>query len=574
MATSTSSINFGGLNTSSTGSTSLSTTLFGVDVGEMVDMLVEAKSVPNTLRQDKIDANTAKISAYSELETLLATLQNSVQVLRNPSVVSGKTDVFDTLQSYSKASGSINASELYGVTVAKGAEVANYSLTINRIATKDTVSGTAAIANKTTATPLSTAGTLTINGVDVALTSSMTLENIRNAINDADGLAVTASIVQAGTNDYRLVLKADDTGKAISLTDNTTGTTLSALGLAASGKTNTNLSAEVVLDGVTVVSASNSLNDLITGVSIELYQADAGKPIALSVERDLSSISDAVSEFLASYNDLVDFVKAQRAVTSEGAASDEQVLFNDGIMNSTYRVLQSMLSSVVQTGGAVNTLAAIGVELDRTGHLVVEDDTLFEDALLGNLEQVRALFGYSYNESSGIVVADRPAKVNPAVNGKEVTLRVTATDASGLPTAAEFEVGGVVYAATLSNGLIRGASNSPLEGFVVGYEGGALGVGETYEGTFKPVQGLADQFAVYLDSVLADEKGSLKTAVAQLEDTNSRLESQILRLEGQLEIYRETMLRKFDAAQKMMAALESQKNSIQALVESLTGNND
>ena len=571
-STTTTNVSFGSLNTSSSGSAKLSTTLFGIDVEKMVDTLVEARSIPNVLRQDKIDTNTARISAYAELETLLTTVNNAAQALRNPSVVSARSDVFDSLQSYSTASGDVDASELYGVSVEEGADIASYSITINQIATKDTISGTVAIADKNTSNPVATDGQLTINGIDVEITSGMSLSEIRDAINDTDDVGVTASIVEAAVGDYRLVLKADETGRAITLSDSETGDILSALGIAVSGETDATLSAEVVLDGVTVTRSSNSLTDLIDGVSIELYDADPGNPIKLSVEADLTSVSDAVSEFLASYNELVDFIKTQRAVTEDGAG-DDQVLFSDTIMNSTYRALQSMLTTSVSGTSAVSSLAEIGIELDEEGYLTVADDALFEDALLSNFDDIRSIFGYSYNESSGIVVADRPATVDSAIIGKEVTVRVTATDSEGAATAAEFEVGGTTYAATIRNGLIRGTEGTDLEGFVVGYEGGVLATGETYEGKFTPVQGVADQFAVYLDNILEQSTGTLAVAVSQLEDSTTRLENQIDKLESQLEIYRQTMLSKFDAAQKMISTLESQQTSLKALVDSLTSDN-
>ncbi len=573
--TTTSNIGLGSLNTSKTGTTSLGSTLFGVDVTTLIDGLVAARSVPNTQRQDRIDANTAKLSAYSTLQGLLSTLQSAANTLRNPSTISGDTDAFDAKQTLSRASGTIDASDLYGVSASSSAAVGSYSFTISRIAKTDTISGTQAITDTDSTVLLATDGNLTLNGTDIALTNVMTLSDIRDAINDEKSdTGVTASIVQAGTNDYRLVLKGSDTGKAITLADDQSGAIMTALGLAASGATDTSLSAEVVLDGVTITSASNSLNDLIDGVSIELYQADPGKPISLSVDSDLSGISDSVSTFLSAYNDVVSFVKAQRAVGSDGTVGEDQVLFSDSLLQSVYRSLQSTIGggAIGIASGDLKTLGDIGITLESDGTLSVDDSSKFEDALLQNFDQVRALFGFSDQASSGLTLVDRPSDVPSSLVGKAVTLRVTATDNSGTPTAAEFELDGVVTAATISGGFIRGAEGTDYEGLVIGYTGGAIS-GTSYTGSFTLSQGIADQIASTLDGVLDSDTGSLQEATSQLTDANTRMEEQNTKLTSQLELYRTRLELQFQAAQEVISALESQKSSIVSYMDSLNSSN-
>ena len=570
--TSTSNVGIGSLSTSG-GSTKLSGTLFGIDVNTLIDSLTEAKSVPNTLRQDKIDTNTKKISAYSDLRTKLTALQTATTALRNPRVTSGDSDAFDAKQTLSRESGSIAASSLYGVSAQNGAANGTYSVTINRVAKADTISGTKAI-TASSATPVTTSGNLVLEGTNIALTSSMTLTQIKDAINNVSSTTkVTASIVQAGTNDYRLLLKGSQTGNAISISDDQTGSILTDLGLAASGATDTSLSAEIILDGVTVTRTSNSVNDLITGVSMELYQADIGKPISLTISDNLSGVSDAVTSFITAYNDIVDYVQKQRQTDTKGTIGEDQLLYNDGLMLSVYRGLQSTVSTGASgvTTGALKSLGDIGIDLTQDGKLEVSDDTKFEDALLSNLDQVKALFGFSANESSGIQVVDRPDKIPAALSGKTITVRVTATDASGLPTAAEFEVDGVVTAARIENGFVKGVKGTDFENFAVGYSGGVVS-GTPFTGTFKPTQGIADQIAGVLEPVLNQTDGSLKNATDTLTTTNTRLEDQISTLKTQLDLYRARLTLQFQAAQEAISALESQKSSIKSFTDSLNGN--
>lgn len=573
--TSTSNIGLGSLSTSSTGSTSLGSTLFGIDINSLVDNLVEARSIPNTQRDVKITENTAKIAAYSEFSSLLTTLKTAADGLRNPRVTSGTADLFEAKQTTSRASGSIEASSLYGVSATSSALTGTYSITINRIASTDTVSGTAGKADTGTTAAMTADGSLNINGTAIILTSTMTLTQVKDAINAQTGTTkVRAEIVQAGTSDYRIVLKATTTGDAIDVSTSD-ASVLTDLGLANSGKTDSDLSASIILDGVTVTRTSNSITDLISGVSLELYQADVGKPITLTIDNDLSSISDSISAFLAAYNDVANYVKDQRAVGSDGSVGEDQLLYNDNLLVSTYRGLQNALG-IGATGidsGNLKNLRDIGIDLTSDGLLEVMDESLFEDALLTKFDQVRSLFGFGDTATAGLEVVDRPDNINSALLGTSITVKVLSTDSNGLPTAAEFVVGSTTYSATISNGFIRGATGTPLEGFTIGYTGGVLTSPATYTGTFTPTQGIADQVSALLEPIVNTTTGTIKQASDALTDKNTKLQEQSDKLSDQLELYRDRLLLQFQAAQSAISALESQKNSIASYVDSLNGSN-
>lgn len=569
-STTTTNVGFGSLSTTASGSSSLGSTLFGVDVSTLITNLVDARKVTNTLRQDKIDANTAKLSAYSDFKTKLTALETAATALRNPRVTSGDADAFDAKQVLSTASGTIPASQLYAVSADNSAQTGSYSITINQVARKDTITGSMAIPDTSSAV-YAAGGTLTINGTDITVGATTSLTQLKDLINDKTSTTkVSASVIQSGTSDYRLVLKSTETGKAITLTDSAAGAIKTALGVTESGATNDSLSAKIVLDGVPVTKSTNSIKDLISGVSIELYEADVGKPINLSVDNNLSGVSTAVADFITAYNDVIDYVQKQRAVGSDGSVTEDQVLHNDSLLASTYRGLQAAVAGGA-TGVASATLKSlrdVGIDVDQYNKLTVSDNTKFEDALLTKLDQVKALFGFAAPASSGMDVVDRPDSISGLVLGKVVTLTVSATDADGLPTAAKFTLDGVDYAATIENGFIKGAEGSPFEGFSVGYTGGVLASGATYTGTFTPTQGIADQMMAVLEPTLNETEGTLKQATDGLTSTNTHIQDQIDALTNQLEIYRNRLVLQFQAAQEAISMFESAQNSIKAFANS------
>ena len=139
--------------------------------------------------------------------------------------------------------------------------------------------------------------------------SNNTLVGVRDAIN-ASNSSVSATIVNDGTSNH-LVITSKDSGEVntlkITVADDD-GNHTDTVGLsqlaydptatAGSGKNLTELQAAknaiLDIDGITVVKASNTITDAISGVTLNLLTTSAGKSVDLGVTSNKENICESV----------------------------------------------------------------------------------------------------------------------------------------------------------------------------------------------------------------------------------------------------------------------------------------
>ena len=98
------------------------------------------------------------------------------------------------------------------VTAANGVAPQSFTIDVTTLATKD-IQQSSTFASK--ADTIATAdGTITINidgqDFDIAVTTTTTIEDFKNSINDIAGEKVDASILNVADGDYRLVVSSDE----------------------------------------------------------------------------------------------------------------------------------------------------------------------------------------------------------------------------------------------------------------------------------------------------------------------------------------------------------------------------
>lgn len=205
----------------------------------VVDQLITAESQPITVLNSKKTKNSDQGTALQSLQTAMASLQDSLQSMRANGLFSGRTVTTD------------NASNTWKSSSSSGAAIGTYTFAVSQLATKAQVRGAADIgqglsttsdvsgltlANLRTATAV-TAGTITVNGRQVTLALTDSLQDVFNNISIATGGNVTGSYdpvadkISLASASGELVLGAtNDTSnffQAMKLTNNGTSSTAS-----------------------------------------------------------------------------------------------------------------------------------------------------------------------------------------------------------------------------------------------------------------------------------------------------------------------------------------------------------
>jgi flagellar hook-associated protein 2 len=243
-----------------------------------------------------------------------------------------------------------------------------------------------------TAKPGSPAVTLTI-------AADATLDDVRDAIN-ASGAGVVASVVTDATG-ARLAIRSRDTGEAnafrISAADDD-GDDADAAGLSAlaydpsAGVTSMSrkqpaANARASINGVDIVSASNTLPDVIDGLTLQLGQLSA-TPVDVAVTANTESIRKAITDFATAYNDLN---TATRKLTSYDATSKTGgALQGDRAVVGLQQQLRQLIGGTSGASTLYTRLADIGLEPQRDGSLKVGAGKL--DSAIAKLDELRKVF--------------------------------------------------------------------------------------------------------------------------------------------------------------------------------------
>ncbi len=191
----------------------------GLDTTSIISQLTTTAQIPITNLNAQITGYNSQTADWQALNTNLAALQSAVKTLSNQS----------TLNVPNAASSNTAAATISSQV---GATLGSHSLTVSQLASAQEV---VSASESSASTALGQRGSFTLNGKTVQINASDALSDVASKINGA-GTGVTASVVNVGTNDYRLTLTSSQTGAANSLAAaDTGGTVLSSLGLIGTG---------------------------------------------------------------------------------------------------------------------------------------------------------------------------------------------------------------------------------------------------------------------------------------------------------------------------------------------------
>lgn len=357
----------------------------GLDLSALVNRLVAAERQPAENRLLRREANLqAQLSAFGTVKSGLSSLSSALDTLKTLQV--GRTV-------------SSSDSTRLTATVNQSADLGSYSIQVNALARAQSLASEFRFdgADAEVGT-----GTLTLqvgdgSSVDIVIDEdNNSLRGVRDAINQS-GVGVQASIVNDGTG-ARLVLTSSSTGASntISVTvsdddgDDADTTGLSRLASNNLEQVVAAADAEVVINGLTVISASNTLNNAVEGLTLNLRgTTQEGVPLTVTVGENRGSVRNAVNAFIEAYNGVVDQVRELTKYdpeTQRGA-----VLVGDGTLRSIRsRLSEGLLQAGGLEGSELTNLVNLGIRSDRNGKLSLDSSAL-DAAMNRDMDGVVAL---------------------------------------------------------------------------------------------------------------------------------------------------------------------------------------
>jgi flagellar hook-associated protein 2 len=367
---------------------SLSLGGINLDVQGLVSQLMQVESRPLLRLQEEGSEYQSRLSALGRLKSALSAFQTSMGNL-------GSLDKFET---YKVATSEDDSNRSFTVETDKDASVGNFEIQVTQLAQSSKYGSDSLnpFADKNSTTINSSGDPLTINvgsdSMNVAV-DGLTLQGVRDAINTAaesNDLAVSASIVSTKADEHYLVITGTDTGvdNAVTITDNNAKTALN-LGTGTAMEIQSALNSEVVVDGqYTISSATNTVSDAISGVTLNLLK-DSNPAADLNIDKDLDAAKTSVGNFVSAYNTLYSTINALKKEGLEG----------DSILNSVLSSIRSEFNANAGLSGDYNFLSEVGVRTNaKTGELELDNETL-EKAIANDYDAVAQLFA---NDNRGV----------------------------------------------------------------------------------------------------------------------------------------------------------------------------
>lgn len=376
----------------------------GMNVGQLVKDLAAASRAPKIARiTSLVEQNQARISAVSQARSDLDGLARSLAQM----VTDG------TLRSAPTASDA----NVLTLTAAAGLAPADFSGTVEVIQLARGQSSVSAITPSRTAAIGSGSLTLTVGGSSTAISidpANSSLDALAAAINGA-GTGVRANIV-SDTDGFRLVLRGPTgAANAFSLTLDSGDPSLAAFASGPGGgltQPQPASDAVVRIDGVQYSRPSNTISDILPGISLGLKKAAPGQLVDIGVTRPLTAIRQAAEDFVDVFNQL----KAKVGAAMKSASGEAGLRQLDS-------ELLALPGQALVSQGAIARLTDIGISVTRDGTLLL-DKARLDRALASNADGVEALFNPPRS-------AVRNATTDPGLAGVLQSIRDRAVGSNG-----------------------------------------------------------------------------------------------------------------------------------------------
>jgi flagellar hook-associated protein 2 len=302
--------------------------------------------------------------------------------------------------------------------------------------------------------------------------SNNTLNGLKDAINKAD-MGVQASVIFDGTG-HRLVLTAPSGANremhiaVEEVGDTPTNTDASGLSRFAFNADIADIAevekqagadAELVINGLTVKRSSNTVSDVVSGLTLDLLKASPGEKVTVTVSDDKSFAEEKIRGFVDAYNAFLEEIKPVFSFNKEEEKWGS--LANDSLAKSVLTRFRAIIGSAIPglTDSNYSALTNLGIRTQLDGSLTINEDD-FSKAMSNNFADVQKILAPHTHSTAGDITVNSFGKQTQAGSYDVV---ITTPPRKGYFTGAEidaavtfpnFDTTGKTYAFTLTvNGV-------------------------------------------------------------------------------------------------------------------------
>ncbi len=347
----------------------------GFDVTSTVNQIVTNLQTVETPWKNQLTRLTAQDTQLTSLGTQLSTLSNDLRSLTDASGI------------FASKQGSSSDTNVLSLTSASSSATAGtHAITVQNLAqTSTAASGVVAAADKLSGSVTIQVGSGAAHVVPVDATTP-TLAGLAAAINSAS-IGVIATVL-SDTQGQRLSVVSAAGGLAGTLTVSSQLRDETSSKSVAFTQIQPGVDATMLVDGVQLKSATNTVTNAIPGVTFQLLSVPAtAESVQVVITNDTVSVASAVNTFVNDYNGVMKAISTQEGKDASGNA---QPLFGTSVLAQLQESLQSGLNAVFG-GGTISSSYSLGVTANQDGTISLNTDTL-SAILNSNYSDVSAFF--------------------------------------------------------------------------------------------------------------------------------------------------------------------------------------
>ncbi len=537
------------------------TSIFGIksgfDSASLVQKLIALQARPMDLKLAQLQAKETELESFQSLRTHLQTFQSVLNGI-------GTVDRFNqTTADFTKTAGTGN---VLSIATSSSASVGTHDITVNALAQETTLVSDTGYSSANDVVPSGMGGVGTTYHVEINVGGALTLVNLNatdtvqdvvNAIN-ASGADVTASVIDDGSavNPFKIVIQGNQAGAANAVSAFTYrnpgggGAQITELTFSAAQAAS---DASVTVDGITYSRSTNTISDIIPGVSLNLESLGSG---TLTVTTDNTAIAGNIQDFVDAFNKLTGFIDEQTEFNPETFATG--ILFGNSSVQSLESNLRRIATGqVTGTGGTYEFLSQIGITTQDDGKLAL-DEVKLDAALTTDLNSVVSLF-----TSSGSATDANVTFVGFTDNTVQGTYDVQVV--GGVSELRPTGVGAFVPA--VNNGtFFTGAVGTDAEGLSFSLASLVDGNYGTISLSVGVIPRLNQEISVLLDS---SQQGPLTSELDSITESIDDLNDTLLRMDERLELFERNIRQQFVNLEIILGRLDAQRNAFQQALQNL-----
>ncbi len=560
----------------------------GLDWTNIINEMVTIEQAPETQMNQQRTTLQTQEAAYKTLGTDLTTLQGDIKTLSDPSFFDSRV---------------VNVANpgLASATAAQGTPLGSYTFKISQLATDASWHGAAAtpqplsstddvsgvtLAGAGFANPV-TAGTFTVNGQQVTIATSDTLQSVFDKIATATGNAVTASY-SSSTDEITLnssspiVLgNATDTSNFLQVTQLYNNGSDSVSSASALGGVNLNaaLSSSNLAPPVTDDGTGNG-QFLINGVAIN-YNASTD-----SINDVLQRINDSAAGVTATFDAVNNQFQLTNKTTGDVGISLQDVAGKGNFLAATglssgsltrgnnlqYSIngggtLTSLSNTVDSTSSGIAGLSVTALGTGTTTVAVQSDTTTIANAIGSFVSDYNAAESYISSQTATTTNAD--GSVTPGALTGDMAIEGIATQLRQLTTATVSGLSGSVQTINDIGISSNGSDNSLANDSSLLTAALTTNLGDIKTLFTDPTNGLTTTLGNYLTTTTSSN-GVLSTKETSLNNQATDITNSITALQQQISQNETRLQNEFTAMETAISTINTQKQYLTDFFSSST----